>query len=142
MFGKRQVRTTKKRAALKQINAAIALFHVKEYECTISLAGAAEGLIVDTEPPHVWKILELRRPQEYSGKKWRARLNETRDWLKHPTEKLADERCIDEFEAVYMLIRAVSKFDARYNDSPKEHNDFASWCRAEGYIDSESKNDP
>jgi hypothetical protein len=116
VFGEDKRPITKQQAALRQINAAISHLHVGEYECAITLAGAAEDLLGDTEPGHLWKVLMQRRPNDHSEKEWAAMFNETRNWLKHPTENLGDARHIEEFEAVIMLIRATSKFMARYNN--------------------------
>jgi hypothetical protein len=49
------------------------------------------------------------------------------------TENLSDDRHIDEFEAVIMLIRAISKFTARYDESSHEMEEFVVWCRAHNY---------
>lgn len=125
---------TKQLAAVRQINAAILHLHAQEYECAITLAGAAEDLLGDTEPNHLWKVLMQRRPQDHSEKEWATMFNATRNWLKHPTENLGDQRHIDEFETVIMLIRATSKFIARFGKGSKEMSDFVEWCRRNNYV--------
>jgi hypothetical protein len=134
MFGEDKPPITKQLAALRQINAAILHLHAGEYECAITLAGAAEDLLADTEPDHLWKVLMQRRPQDHSEKEWAAMFNETRNWLKHPTTVLGEERYIDEFETVIMLIRATSKFIARYGKGSKEMEGFVEWCRKHNYV--------
>ena len=60
--------------------------------------------------------------------------NQTRDWLKHPTENLADVRHIDEFETVIMLVRATSKFIGKYRKGSKKMEEFIEWARARNYL--------
>ena len=61
--------------------------------------------------------------------------NETRNWFKHPTENLGDELHIEEFETAIMLVRATSKFMARYNNkASNEMGDFIEWCRKHNYL--------
>jgi hypothetical protein len=124
---------SKKQAAIRQIHAAIFHFRRKQYECAVTLAGAAEDLLGDTEPDHLWKVLMQRKPQDRSEREWAAMFNETRNWLKHPTDNLGSERYIDEFETVIMLIRAVSKFTARYGESSANMEEFVVWCREHNY---------
>jgi hypothetical protein len=125
---------TKMEAALEQIDAAIADFHAGRYACAITLAGAAEGQIIHPEPDHVWAKLKEKVPAGVDKKQWLQTLNETRDWLKHATERLGDERHIEEFDCVFMLIRASSKFVGRYAKSSKAIDEFADWCRAHNYF--------
>jgi hypothetical protein len=87
------VAMTKKEAAFRQITAAIKHFESEEYECAITLAGAAEGqLFTEDGSRDLFSELKMRVPPEFKDKQeWVARLNETRDWLKHPTPQLGDE---------------------------------------------------
>jgi hypothetical protein len=131
-------RTTKKEAALRQIHGAIKSLHDKEYECAITLAGAAEGQLVAAKPDYMFEGLKDKRPEGYkSGKEWAAWLNETRDWLKHPTPKLASERLITEYETWVMIARAVTKFHWTYGKSTKKIEDFVKWCIERGYLTKE-----
>ena len=69
-----------------------------------------------------------KRLGDRSEKDWVAMFNDTRNWLKHPMQHLGDVRHIDEFEAVIMLIRAVSKFFAYYNnDGTDKMDEFVLW---------------
>jgi hypothetical protein len=65
MFGEDKRPITKQHAALKQINAAISQLRAGEYECAITLAGAAEDPLGDTAPDHLWKVLMRRRPNNH-----------------------------------------------------------------------------
>jgi hypothetical protein len=134
VWGTNKRTVTKKQAATAQIHAAIAHLYAKQYECAITLACAAEDLIGDAKPSHLWTVLMARRPQDHSEREWATMLNETRDWLKHPTEGLGNERDIEEFETVIMLIRAVSKYAARFDDEyTHEMEEFVVWCREQSY---------
>jgi len=124
---------TKKQAALRHINAAILLFHAKEYECAITLIGAAEDLIGDVDSVHLWEVLKNERPDGHSEKEWTTILNMTRDWLKHATAQSGEAREITQFEAMIMIIRGIYKFTARYNKATRDMEHFYEWCRREGY---------
>ena len=134
VWGSDKKAMTKMEAALEQIDAAIEAFHAGRHACAITLAGAAEGQIIHTERDHVWAKIIERVPAGVGKKQWVQTLNETRDWLKHPTERLGAERHIDEFECVLVLIRASSKFVGRYAKSSKAIDEFADWCRANNYL--------
>ena len=107
---------TKKEAARRQITAAIEHYEKGEYECAITLAGAAEGqLTTKEEDNHLFKELKVRRPPEFnSEKEWVDWLNAARDWLKHPTPQWGDEWAIDDFSAGTMILRAITKFNWAY----------------------------
>jgi hypothetical protein len=124
---------TKKQAALRHINAAILHFHAREYECAITLIGAAEDLIGNVNSVHLWEVLKNERPDGHSEKEWATILNATRDWLKHATAQLGDEREITQFEAMIIIFRAVYKFFARYNEVTRDMEHFYEWCHREGY---------
>ena len=53
-----EIETTKQLAALRQITAAIEHLHKREYECAITLAAAAEGLLPPTDEPHIFSDLK------------------------------------------------------------------------------------
>jgi hypothetical protein len=52
------IRTTKQLAATRQIQAAIKHFRNDDYECAITLAAAAEGLLPPTGYPHMFSVLK------------------------------------------------------------------------------------
>jgi hypothetical protein len=112
---------TKKEAALRQIAAAIQHFENKEYECAITLAGAAEGqLATEQGSAHLFEKLKVRLPPEFKNEKeWVKWLNATRDWLKHETPQWGDEREIEEYGAAVMIVRAVTKFQWTYRQGTK-----------------------
>jgi hypothetical protein len=125
---------TKMAAALEQIEAAIVHFHAGKYACAITLAGAAEGQILHKEADHLWEVLKQKRPADQDEKQWLGTFNATRDWLKHATTNLGEERYIEEFDCVFMLTRASSKFAARYVRTSQAIDQFRAWCRQHGYL--------
>lgn len=54
----KEIKTSKQEAALKQIRAAISHFRSEEFECAMTLAAAAEGLLPATDKPHIFQILK------------------------------------------------------------------------------------
>ena len=83
-------------------------------------------------------VLKNERPDGHSEKEWTTILNMTRDWLKHATAQSGETREITQFEAMIMIIRAVYKFTARYNEATRDMEHFYEWCRREGYTDQQS----
>lgn len=122
--------STKKEAAKRQIDVATRCFYEGEYESAITLACAAEGMLGESEHPHVFAVLKDRKPSQFKNENnWTTFLNETRDWLKHLTPQLGDTRGIAQFEAWVMLARAVSKFYAVYLEETDVMNAFIEWGR-------------
>jgi hypothetical protein len=132
---------TKKEAALRQINAAIKHFDDKEYECAITLAGAAEGqLETKEEDRHLFEELKGRVPPEFkSEKEWVSWLNATRDWLKHETPQLSDDWEINEYGAAIMILRAVTEFQWAYKQGTKRMEGFLEHWRQGAYSPPETK---
>ena len=121
------VETTKKLAAQRQIDAAIAHLHRGELECAITLAAAAEGLLPDTNEPHVFAYLQ----NHSSFKNKEIDFNQSINWLKHPVEP--DAAVIFEREAALIVARAMSKFAAVYGDGQSEWGQFLQWGVAKGH---------
>ncbi len=126
---------TKKEAVRRQIEVAIRIFYEGEYESAITLACAAEGQMEGTEHPHLFTVLNERMPKSFATpKQWATFLNETRDWLKHPTFHLEESRGIAEFEAWVMLVRAVTKYYAVFLEENDIMSDFEEWGKVRGLI--------
>lgn len=103
-------------AVRAQIEAAIFLFDQGKPIPALSLAGAAEEATPATSEPHVFeKAKELGHakghgaPQEVG-----QRLNETRNWLKHHDAQKPDPHHFHEIEAIFMILRAATKYQAAY----------------------------
>jgi hypothetical protein len=131
---------TKKEAAFRQINAAIKHFEDKQFECAITLAGAAEGqLVTDEGSQHLWERLKVEVPPEFKNEKeWMSWLNATRDWLKHETPQWGDEWEINEYGAALMIARAITKFHWAYKQITQRWDIFLNQWRKAGFY-TESK---
>jgi hypothetical protein len=118
------VRTNKKISAARQIRAAIGHFHLQQYECAITLAGAGEGQSEPNMLDHAFNVLK----RTFSA----TELNIYRNWLKHPTGP--HEAVIDELEVIAALIRAIQKFVSTYRESHPDFEQFSQWAMQHGYI--------
>jgi hypothetical protein len=117
--------TTKKFAALRQIDAAIAHLQRSEFECAITLAAAAENVLPYTEEPHVFRSMKQHPLAEGVD------FNETINWLKHNSG--SDAKVIFEFEAALVIARAMTKYAAVFKDGPLEWVQFFRWGAERGH---------
>jgi hypothetical protein len=102
---------TKKQSSLRQLHAAIEHLRNGDYECAVTLAGAAEGQLSGRVDIDFWQIVKVVAFQEIADRKAAiAELNETRDWLKHPTSHLKDYRYIHADDAWIACLRAAMQF--------------------------------
>ena len=91
-----------------------------------SLAAAAEGILPPTDEPHIFSVLKASPYFE------KGDLNLFINWLKHPTEP--NEATIAEFEAAIIIMRAISKLAAIYNDAPNDLRKFGRWVFEVGHL--------
>jgi hypothetical protein len=125
-------------ASMRQIHAAIDHLHSGDFECAITLAGAGEGMLPETDNPHFRqkvKALEAMLPEGDEGEKGpNAYIN----WLKHGTLKKGGARIenarITELEVIVTIWRGITKFEAVYvvvdADRTPQMIGFANWARA------------
>lgn len=115
----------KKQAALRQLHAAIDHLREGNYECSITLAGAAEGMLAGQKNVDFWKVLKFIASQDYKSEKEAiAELNETRDWLKHPTPQLDNLRGMHIDEAAIACLRAAMQFRSVFHQSSSKIDRF------------------
>src|ERR1700730_2451159 len=113
---KPEIETTKQLAAIRQITAAIEHLRKQEYECAITLAAAAEGLLPPTDEPHIFSAFKkYMSPEEFKE----LNLNLAVNWLKHYNPEDLDPVIIPEAVAVWVILRAITKFIAVYHLSTK-----------------------
>jgi hypothetical protein len=117
------VRTDKRLAAQRQIFAAIEHLHKKDYECAITLAGAAEGQVREKTTNHLFRLIR----KAFTSDEANAYIH----WLKHPSGPNKAE--ITEREVVVTIIRAIQKFVGAYQASHPRFETFSEWCIASGY---------
>jgi hypothetical protein len=118
-------RATRKVSALRQIHAAIKLFHEDEYESTITLALAAESQLPNDPGPYVYHWFKERIPADLLD-----RFNDFRNWLKHTTGP--DEIEIKDLDAGLAILRATTKFRAVFGESSPAMDEFSDWVREKG----------
>lgn len=118
--------TTKKQASLRQLHAAIEHLRNGDYECAVTLAGAAEGQLAGRGERDFWQIMKIVAFQGRTDRKAViAELNETRDWLKHPTRQLKDYHYIHADDAWIACLRAAMQFVSAFKQqSTKMENLF------------------
>ena len=106
------IETCVRYASMRQIHAAIEHLRRGDFECAMTLAAAGEGMLPPTDEPH---FRELARMTE---------VNDIVDWLRHgPTKDKENRRrgrgqsvTIEESEAIFVIYRAIAKFDAVFGD--------------------------
>lgn len=120
------IETTKQFAAIRQIQAAIYHFWHDDYECAITLAAAAEGVMPTTDEPHMFATLKASP----AFKELDANL--FINWMKHPTGP--DAAYISEFEVAMVIMRAISKLIAIYKDGTDDMRKFVVWVFETGHL--------
>ncbi len=121
------VRTSKKRAAERQIHAAIAHFHSGDFECAIPLCSAAENQI--PEPEQVIHLFGLLRKHDAKNSAIDGRkddFNYAATWIKHGNG--AEQVEIEEWQVKGWLTRAISKFRATYGSGTLEMIELFPWA--------------
>jgi hypothetical protein len=122
------VDTTRKLAPLRQIRGAIACLHNSDYECAITLAHAAEGMVPDkkqgSDSKPLIKLMRERLPGDDP--------NLFCNWLKHP--RGAEKARIEVFEVVLMILRAIHKFVWYYEETSDHFESFQNWAMLHGHL--------
>jgi hypothetical protein len=133
MSGPASIETNIRLASMRQIHAAIEHHLRQDYECAITLAAAAEGMVPATGTPHFHqKVKEFAAslPDDLEGAK---NPNDVIVWLKHGTYKggKCETATIDNSETPVIIWRAISKFFAVYGDLSPQMQSWATSIRAE-----------
>jgi hypothetical protein len=99
---------SREEAASRQIEAAIDALESDDFDIALTLAGAAEGMIV-RERRHMFAWLrDHPGAAERFTKDWVSVLNLERDWLKHGGQQNTKIECAS---AAFMIARAMSKLE-------------------------------
>jgi hypothetical protein len=117
------IKTTKQLAAYRQIVAAIEHLHKKDYECAITLAGAAEGQVKEKTANHLFRLIR----KTFGSDETNAYIT----WLKHSSGPDGAE--ITELEVVITIIRAIQKHVGTYETNYPHFETFSEWCIANSY---------
>jgi hypothetical protein len=126
-----EIETSKYTSSRRQINAAIAHLHSRDWECAITLAAAAEGQLPEPET-QTFLFRALRKREEKDNLD--LELNRVIHWLKHPTPHEPERIKISEFEVALTISRAIQKFVAVYKLSAREFEGFSTWAVERGHI--------
>jgi hypothetical protein len=121
-------------ASMRQIHRAIDHCVDGEYECAITLAGAAEGILQDTDKPHFrQKEIEVSKSPEITSAGGNVGLNDYANWLKHGRLVRGGPRIenatIPAEESVKWVWRAISKYKAVYDDLTPQMLSFQTWAK-------------
>jgi hypothetical protein len=127
------IETNTRFASMRQIHAAIEHHGRQDWECALTLAAAAEGMLPETDEPHFrQKVKDFAEslPDDVAGSK---NPNDVITWLKHGTYK--GQKCetatIDNSEAPVVIWRAITKFFAVYDEVSPQMQSWANSMREE-----------
>jgi hypothetical protein len=121
-------------AAMRQIHCAIEHLERGDYECAITLAGAAEGMLPDTDVPHFrQQVKELSKSPEIKAEGGATGPNDYINWLKHGRIRKDGPRIenvtIPAEEGVCVVWRAITKYNAIYKDPSPQMLGFHKWAK-------------
>jgi hypothetical protein len=131
----KSIETNVRFASMRQIHAAIEHVHRGDIECAITLAGAAEGMLPDTDKPHFrQKVIALEASMPTVEKRFKG-TNNFINWLKHGSIEKGGQRfekaTIGMLDTLATIYRAVTKFEATYDDLSPQMKSFKSWLLEE-----------
>jgi len=107
---------------MTQIDTAIEMFYRRNWGCAITLALAAETQIPNPETTFVTSKL-----RSVYGAEFIDRLNEPRNWLKHPSGP--DTATLLEMDAFIAILRSISKFSSQYRAWSEPMAKFDAWFK-------------
>jgi hypothetical protein len=119
-------------ASMRQIHCAIEHLKQRDFECSITLAHAGEGMLPEPEKPYLrHKIKDMSKSKEIQAAGGQTDPNDISVWLKHGTLNKArvETLTIPAEESVAFVCRAISKFEAVYNDLSPEMTSFRKWIK-------------
>ncbi len=116
---------------MRQIHAAIEHWRRADFECAMTLAGAAEGMLPDIDEPH------YRELQNFT------RVNEISNWLIHGSgDRMKGDHVytvvIGELDTIVAIHRAILKFEAVFwQDKTPQMKSFRNCVRTQTLIQSQ-----
>ncbi len=121
-------------ASMRQIHCAIEHLHRGDFECAITLAGAAEGILPETDDAHFrQKVKALSKSPEIKAAGGATGPNDYINWLKHGRLKKDGPRIenatIPAEESVAVIWRAITKYNVIHNDMSPQMLSFQKWVR-------------
>lgn len=125
------MRVTKQQASLNQVLAAISLYGHGRFDCAITLAAAAEGILPNVDDPHIFQQLQAK-PNARD-----LELNLMVNWLKHgrgAEGREVDAAELSDFEAAIIIARAITKYAAVYHQGHPGFVEFWNGAHAAGHL--------
>ena len=119
-------------ASMRQIHGAIEHVHRGDYECAITLASAAENMLLEPETPYLrQKIKAVSNSEEIKAAGGATGPNDYATWLKHGTLNgvKTENATIPAEESVAWVCRAISKFKTVYDDLSPQMTSFRQWAK-------------
>ena len=127
MSGPVTIDTNIRLASMRQIYCAIEHLKRGDYECAITLAGAAEGMMPDTDAPTFrQRVKALSKSPEIRAAGGATGPNDYANWLKHGG---VENATIPAEEGVALIWRAITKYNVTYNDPSPQMLTFADWAK-------------
>jgi hypothetical protein len=118
-------------ASMRQIHCAIEHLERGDFECAITLAAAAEGMLPEPEKPYFrGKVKAMSESEGIKAAGGAIGPNDHSNWLKHGTLNNArvENATIPDEESVVWICRAISKFNAVYDDLSPQMISFRKWA--------------
>jgi tRNA threonylcarbamoyladenosine modification (KEOPS) complex Cgi121 subunit len=127
-----RIETTMRLASMRQIHGAVDHIYRGDYECAITLASAAENMLVEPSAPYLrQKIKGLADSEEIKAAGGATGPNDFATWLKHGTFNgiKTEQATIPDEESVAWVLRAISKFNTVYDDLSPQMRSFRQWAK-------------
>jgi hypothetical protein len=123
----RSLTITKAEGASRQVDEAINALERGDFDIAVTLAGAAEGMF-DRPGLHLWTFMqEQAKAAGVQRREMSDSANAARTWLKHATPGEAASLTLEAYDAVAMIMRAMSKLE---HWSPRMRR-FSEWLKRE-----------
>lgn len=119
-------------ASMRQIHGAIEHVYRGDYECAITLASAAENMLLEPDAPYLrQKIKAVSNSEEINAAGGATGPNDYATWLKHGTFNgvKTENATIPAEESVAWVCRAISKFKTVYDDLSPQMTSFRQWAK-------------
>jgi hypothetical protein len=120
-------------ASMRQINRAIDHCFNGEYECAITLSGAAEGMLPQTEEPHFrQKVKEFAQREDIKAAGGAIGPNDYINWLKHGSFShgpRVESTTIPAEESLVIVWRAISKYKSVFGELSPQMLTFQKWAK-------------
>jgi hypothetical protein len=119
-------------ASMRQIHGAIEHVYRGEYECAITLASAAENMLIEPDAEYLrQKVKEIAQAEEIKAAGGATGPNDYAVWLRHGTFHgvKTEKATISAEESVAWVCRAISKFMTVYGELSPQMTSFRQWAK-------------